>query len=200
MTRSRLQDERQSSSSQPRSNPYYTDAWVEHGPNVHGLGWSSESAQQTRFDVICAAIDTSASVLDIGCGFGDLSARVRGDYVGLDAMEPFIIEALRRYPDRTFVVGDALDTPLPQASHVVASGLMTTHDGAGIAALLDRMWSLAMRSVVFNLWDPNLTPGQLATVAAGVVSSVGCQKWSVRSDYLPHDITVVLHKEGHDQT
>ncbi|MEW5895015.1 MAG: class I SAM-dependent methyltransferase [Candidatus Omnitrophota bacterium] len=47
------------------------------------------------------------SVLDIGCGLGETSEAVSGDYTGVDNSLPRIRFASRQYPSRTFLIGDA---------------------------------------------------------------------------------------------
>ncbi|WP_220483146.1 trans-aconitate 2-methyltransferase [Paenibacillus thiaminolyticus] len=57
------------------------------------------------------------SVLDVGCGTGDLTARIResgAHVVGIDKSEAMIAQARRKYPNLRFIVADA-ECPLPEA-------------------------------------------------------------------------------------
>ena len=57
------------------------------------------------------------SVLDIGCGNGrllDLYIGMIVDYVGIDNSEKQIEEAIKRYPNRVFLTGDALNLPFSE--------------------------------------------------------------------------------------
>jgi ubiquinone/menaquinone biosynthesis C-methylase UbiE len=55
-------------------------------------------------------------VLDVGCGTGFLTRHLRGEVVGLDQSEKMLKMARERVPRATFVRGDALDLPFPDAS------------------------------------------------------------------------------------
>jgi len=58
-------------------------------------------------------------VLDVGCGNGrflDLLGEKKIDYTGVDNSEEQIREAQKKYPDRNFLVADALNLPFPDDS------------------------------------------------------------------------------------
>ncbi len=57
---------------------------------------------------IAANIPSDQSVLEIGCGTGDLTASLKSsDVVGLDFSEEMVLAAQSKYPGRKFVLGDA---------------------------------------------------------------------------------------------
>lgn len=75
-----------------------------HGFSPLSLGWDSTQSQQVRFRKLISAINfDSKSILDIGCGFGDLCAFLISEgieyktYLGWDIVEPFILEARNRF-------------------------------------------------------------------------------------------------------
>lgn len=126
------------------------------------VGWRGIRDQRLRF-ALCsdAAHDVArlASVLDVGCGEGDLAAFVRargftGEYVGIDLLDSMIAAAQQRHPRERFVTGDLLTTTIaPTASArfdlVVACGALSVRvsdDEAEserfIDAMLRRMWAL----------------------------------------------------------
>lgn len=58
-------------------------------------------------------------VLDVGCGNGrflDLLGQKKIDYLGIDNSEEQIREARKKYPDKNFLVADALNLPFPDDS------------------------------------------------------------------------------------
>src|SRR5262245_56839137 len=61
-----------------------------------------------------------AQVLDVGCGTGDLSIalfeKTAAEVVGIDFCEPMLQLAKRKAPQITFLEGDALQLPFPDAS------------------------------------------------------------------------------------
>lgn len=58
-----------------------------------------------------AGVGPGARVLDVACGTGYITERLRGDVVGLDQSASMLAEARRRLPQRSFVQGDGLALP-----------------------------------------------------------------------------------------
>jgi len=80
--------------------------YLVHGYSPLSLGWGCTQHQEIRFSRIIRAVQLSGkSVLDIGCGFGDLCGFLdanRIDYLsykGWDIVDYFINEARQRYSD-----------------------------------------------------------------------------------------------------
>ena len=121
------------SSSRPeQAVSWYAGKVREFGFDHRGLGFRTRSSQQKRFEALEELGDLDgASLLDVGCGFGDFlayldSRGVRCLYTGLDVCEPMIERCRERFPHRQarFIVGDALAfEPDDRYDYVVASGL-----------------------------------------------------------------------------
>jgi SAM-dependent methyltransferase len=137
--------------------------------SVESLGWRNAASQQRRFEVIVEACDfEGASVLDVGCGRGDLKAfleaRVdRFSYLGLEHMPAFVDEARARYagyPETDIVQCDFSAVALPSADCVVASGALGYRcpDADFHLTMIRRMFDAARRAVVFNMLDANAFP------------------------------------------
>ncbi|MGZ4334250.1 MAG: class I SAM-dependent methyltransferase [Gaiellaceae bacterium] len=90
--------------------PHYDDWWLAAARDRPG--WQSE------LDDALATIGAlrPARTLDVACGTGFLTERLRGDVVGLDQSARMLREARRRLPDGTFVQGDALELPFPDGA------------------------------------------------------------------------------------
>jgi SAM-dependent methyltransferase len=75
-------------------------------------GWSDEVA------ALRATIEAlePARTLDVGCGTGFLTRWLPGSAVGLDTAEAMLEIARRQAPEASFVQGDALSLPFPDAS------------------------------------------------------------------------------------
>src|SRR4030042_1546772 len=91
---------------------FYAQRWQEYGYDTRSLGIGSRESQEVRFDVLTQIGDlANASVLDVGCGFGDLHSYLekRGipvRYTGLALQPAFIEEARRRHPGDEFFCTD----------------------------------------------------------------------------------------------
>ena len=52
---------------------FYNSRFQELGYSVSSVGWGSKESQYLRFETLIKGLDlNNKSVLDIGCGFGDL--------------------------------------------------------------------------------------------------------------------------------
>lgn len=137
--------------------------------SVESLGWRDADSQQRRFAVIADACDLDgASVLDIGCGRGDLRAFLDArahdfTYLGLEHVPAFVKEARVRYaahPRTAFVQCDFSAVTLPDADHVVASGALAYRcpDPDFHLTMIRRMFEAARYTVAFNLLDATAFP------------------------------------------
>lgn len=94
----------------------YRERWVQYGYSPASLGWG-KAKQRLRFKKMFEEFDIEQrSILDIGCGFGDLNIHLNllgadYKYLGIDIVKEFISEANRRYrsEDINFVEGEFLN-------------------------------------------------------------------------------------------
>jgi SAM-dependent methyltransferase len=92
----------------------YDDWWL-------GRGSYAERDRPGWDDELAVLIETlrglrPARTLDVACGTGFLTRHLPGDVTGLDASDAMLALACERIPAATFVVGDALDLPFPDAA------------------------------------------------------------------------------------
>ncbi len=140
----------------------YREAVERFGPGFEATLWNTREAQTLRFDVMADLADfTGRTILDVGCGPGDLAARLgeRGvayaRFVGIDAIEGMVEVARKRgLPRCDFLVGDALADPglLGDArpDWVCLSGTLNTMDEDTARRLIRTGFEAATRGVVFN--------------------------------------------------
>lgn len=190
----------------------HRDALLRHGLQPAALYWSSREIQETRFRVLAEiGLASGCSVLDVGCGFGDLARYLAHqglefDYTGID-LSPDLIQAGRGHDPRlTLLEGDIFDLPAEpeRYDYVLLSGALNENladQGAYAFAVIERMFELCRVGVAFNLLDarnawiasrPDLQSHQPDTVLAfcrGLTAH--CQ---LRDDYLDNDFTVYLRR------
>ena len=107
----------------------YDGRFSKNGKSAKSLGWKNRKSQRIRFSNLIELIEghslnwKSCSILDFGCGMGDLLNELRrvgfyGKYTGVDLSENFIDIALKKYEkdeNSSFIIGgvDSL-TELPR--------------------------------------------------------------------------------------
>ncbi len=110
---------------------YYAAKLAAHGPTARGVDWNSEASQALRHRQFLRLLgsESAASVLDLGCGYGDFLRFLReqgftGGYIGYD-IAPEMIAAARRLhgegEDRQWRVGAAPDQ---SADYAIGSGIL----------------------------------------------------------------------------
>ena len=114
------------------------------------LDWASPVTQEARFAVLADNVDLPGkSLLDVGCGLGDLWAylrrrRVEVEYLGVDILEKMVAAARQRHPEARFEQADIFgaDTYEPAAFDVVfCSGAFNLNLGNNLGGVLDRIGS-----------------------------------------------------------
>ena len=83
--------------------------WLGHNlyADKHRPGWAEERAELERWIEHLPAKRT----LDVACGTGFMTRRLRGEVTGLDQSDAMLDVAREQAPAATFVQGDALDLP-----------------------------------------------------------------------------------------
>jgi SAM-dependent methyltransferase len=180
------------------------------------LDWASASSQRARFEVLAdnVALD-GKSLLDVGCGLGDLWGflKERGteaDYTGVDLSEKMLMEARRRYPQGSFVCADIFDAgqaaPLPRESYdvVYCSGVFNLNLGNNegfLPGAVGRLMALASQTLVFNLLHVRARGGDANYAYYDpnqVIQAVSRPGWEMQvlDRYLHNDFTVICHRQG----
>ena len=195
---------------------YYSGKLAEHGATARGVDWKDAASQHTRFDALLTLVeDSTASLLDVGCGFGALlpHARMRGfsgAYLGMDVAPAMVQEALRLHrpdPLARFEQGIASDQP---CDYAVASGIFNvrlTHDTAHWQTYMEEMVALmdrsARRGFAFNCLTSYSDPDRMRPdlhYADPLAWFDHCKRTFARSVALLHDYglwewTLIVRKD-----
>lgn len=143
-----------------RVKTYYDETFKDWGHSVDALSWEDKKKQWLRFQVLSTVIpDEPCSLLDVGCGFGDLQQFLTEQkfsqvtYTGIDVMKPFIDIARKRFPNGNFIEGD-FHTLQQDFDVVLASGpfsLKEADNEAMIRRAIDALWRRTRKALAFNL-------------------------------------------------
>ena len=190
---------------------WYADKVARHGYDHRGLGFRTRSSQEKRFEALLAIGDLhGASVLDVGCGFGDLLAYLRDHgiepvYTGIDLCEPMVRRCRERFEGTrgAFHVSDVLEfVPAKPFDYVVASGIFGL-DAPGARArvrpTLHRMFDWARHGMAANFLScRSAAPvdGRVYVDPAEALQMALDLTPAARLDhsYLPNDFTIYLDK------
>ena len=191
-----------------RLQKFYKDALNQYGSNdARSVHWSDTHGQQTCFLVLGQISDLSGqSVLDVGCGLGDLytfflEKKIDAAYTGIDIVPDFIVDAQERFPTAQFEVKDILSVT-KQYDFVLASGALSfkvADNKKYYFSIIKKMYELAKKGVAFNMlnrdvhiddefynaYDPNEVADFCKTF---------CDNVQIVMDYLPQDFTIYLYR------
>ena len=177
------------------------------------LGWTDPESQQKRFEVLCGIGDLNGkSILDMGCGIGDLKLYLDQhytdfSYVGIDHLPEFIEHAHKKIGDepRTFFfMADFVTDGFPMVDYILASGALSYRSTNRIFpfGIIRKMYMHAKKGVAFNLLDHDHhhypSDHMLRSYNRYEILSY-CLRLAARAElitgYLPDDFTIMLYKE-----
>jgi cyclopropane fatty-acyl-phospholipid synthase-like methyltransferase len=188
---------------------YYKESLAEFGDHdARSVHWSSTENQNIRFMILSQIANLNGmSVLDVGCGLGDLytflkKQNMHVEYTGIDIVPDFINLARIQFPTRHFECKDIF-TVSEKYDYVVASGAMSfkvTDNKKYYFSMIEKMYRIATKGLAFNMlnhgthiddqtyasYDPNEIADFCKTLSDNVQIVV---------DYLPQDFTIYLYKE-----
>lgn len=145
----------------------YREAFKKHGRSEEALLWG-KNKQAVRFAALCRHIpDCPGSLLDYGCGLGDLIPWLRAHrpamtYTGADAVGEFIASNRTAFPGHDFRLITIPGDVIGRFDHVVCSG-------------------------VFNLNPDRDHESHWLHVRAAVLALFAKTKISLHIDFLAHD-------------
>lgn len=206
---------------------YYEGLLAKHGDSHLALDWNSRESQRLRFQIlkelfIYGKKNSGVSVLDIGCGFGDLYGYFKAEgllsrhkisYTGYDISPKILEVARKKYPDARFELKDILaDRQVPQFDYVFCSGALNIRTTGKaehlelVKEMIFRMYDLARHGLGANFLGEGMMPvADPEDLSSGryfffspeqILSYVRfvCGRYILRHDYHAGDFTVYLFK------
>ncbi len=182
----------------------FFNAAIAHYPATDAkiVGWSNKENQDKRFEVITQALDfNDLSVLDVGCGVGDLvgylnNNKINSHYYGIDLHKEMVRMAKEKFATANF---DCLELSEVEGKYdvVVASGpfnLLVSNNIAYVQDVIAKMYQVANKAVAFNLLSSfapfGLRFSDFYYYSPTEIFNYCMKKYKnvvIRHDYLPHD-------------
>ncbi|MDR3347300.1 MAG: class I SAM-dependent methyltransferase [Helicobacteraceae bacterium] len=183
----------------------YTELFKQYGNDTRSLHWNNEQTQALRFKQLLRAQDfKGGTLLDIGCGLGDLyaflqSEKIGVNYLGIDIVPPFIAHAKRRFMSARFELRNILNTPLCEHfDYVFASGLFAFANRDFFVEMSKTAFKVAKKAWIFNLYTPNGDDPRFLDIsykeAIGNIKSLMPSFIEVKTDYLDRDTTYFVYR------
>lgn len=130
---------------------------VWNGGNTEELewGWKNKPKQTEKME-LASTLVMGCSVLDFGCGIGDLYGYLRrkgydGSYLGVDQSNAMLVRARVQNPDGKFIAGN-LYGPLDLPSFDTVVCLDVLHHQPDLEPGFSRLLSLAEKCLIVTLW------------------------------------------------
>jgi SAM-dependent methyltransferase len=197
---------------------YYASKLAEHGSTPQGVDWNGTDSHQTRHRQFLHLLKESpnASIIDLGCGFGDFlrflrAAGHQGRFVGYDIAPSMIAKARELHgesEDHQWRIGAE---PTDVADFAIASGIFNVKgdipDEAWtryIHRTIELLAAAGRRGFAFNVLStssdpdrrrPNLYYADPAATLAYCLSRYG-RSIALLQDYGLYEFTVVVRHAG----
>lgn len=176
------------------------------------LGWENQEAQELRFKVLERVIFPHASILDVGCGLGNLYDYLRNrgynfGYTGVDILPEMIFRAKEKNPQQEFLCTNIFTDDLLASRKfdiVYASGIFNIELGNNddfLRSALRKFVSLSDKFVVFNLLHCRSktkeagyyyqSPDNVRQLLA-CMENVNSENVVFADDYLDNDFSTIL--------
>lgn len=180
------------------------------GISEQSLGWGTKGRARLRYEILTSQWDlNNSTVLDFGCGFGDLFDHITDKgasvkYTGIDINPNFITIAKEKHGDRaTFYEKNLLTDGIDEEFDFVFSSGVFNHvleDNEGfIKAAFEKFNKIAKKGFALNFlsdkvafqyeYTYHVSPAFILDLAYKYSNNV-----VLRNDYMPYEFTIFINK------
>lgn len=193
-----------------RISNWYADRYNQYGYSPESLDWGKKGREHVRFKALCGIGDLQGkSILDVGCGFGDLYGYLKsqgwtGEYYGIDIVKEFIAEGQQRFPGANLRCGDFETIEFDRRfDYAFASGIFNIkleYDNWDfVMGTLTKMFALTDRGCVADFmtsWVDWQQPNAFHADPAVLINKIRAltNRFIIKQDYMPYEFAVFLYK------
>jgi SAM-dependent methyltransferase len=188
---------------------FHKELIKEYGEGTkEALGWKTPEGQRIRFEILSGIGDlNNCSVLDAGCGYGDLKGYLhekypQARYFGIEQIPGILQTAIDRYshlPETVFFEGDFSSADLPAVDYILASGSLSyrNSDGLFIVKMIEKLFNSCRIGFGFNLSGSHeKTDGLLIAYNPVFIKEICLtlsDKVILKSGYYEDDFTIFMY-------
>lgn len=192
-----------------RVNEFYLGHLEKNGvESAQTLNWTTKRHQLLRFNTLArlGKID-GHSLLDVGCGLGDLygflqDQKINVDYYGIDIVPEFIKQAKKKYPGINVEIQDIFKID-KRYDYAIASGSFSftvENNDAFYKSIIRKMYDLVNLGIGFNMLDGDYyNSDEIYAVYDAEEILDYCRTFAARAylirGYSEGDFTVFLYKD-----
>jgi SAM-dependent methyltransferase len=201
---------------------HYKKKFLEFGPTAKGVDWGNDQDVLFRHKLMYNLIlndhynthnKSSASLLDVGCGYGAFCEFLEKnscdvDYTGIDVVEEMIAYAKQNHPSAKFSVGDFMSVEnTGEYDYIICNGILTQKLTTSIIEmdrfannLMTKMYSKARKGIAFNIMSSKVNfmvanlyyrhPADILTFCLNELST----KVRIEHSYPMYEYTVYVYK------
>lgn len=191
-----------------RIQSFYQESFKRYGhQDARSVRWGNNHDQQKRFAVLSQVMPLEGkSILDVGCGLGDLfkflsQQQIACHYTGIDIVHEFIAAASHNYPRATFLHQDVFEVDRPYDVVLCSGGLsFKVKDNLNYyQSMIKVMYGLAKQAVAFNMLDNRIHSDDdiyaaYSPIAIADFCDTVADRVQIVTDYLPQDFTIYMYK------
>jgi SAM-dependent methyltransferase len=189
---------------------FFNESLRRYGYDPRSLGWIP-GTQEARFRALTAIGDLEGcSVLDVGCGFGDLyeylcRSGIEVDYTGVDLCPDFLEIARQRHPKANFIAADfeeaTIDGRFDWAFESGVFNYRVSGHETFVRNMIRKMFRAATRGIAIDFLNRRggiLSAGLYHPDPAEIYAQ--CSKLSrrvtLRCDYKPTEFCIYLYRDA----
>jgi 2-polyprenyl-3-methyl-5-hydroxy-6-metoxy-1,4-benzoquinol methylase len=189
---------------------YYQNLFEHYGLSPRSVGWGTKNGKQSiRFEILCGIGNLSnSSMLDVGCGFGDLygflkSKKIKLNYHGIDINENLIEMGKKIYPNAFLEYRDFEIQKFNKKFDWVLSSGITSHGStySHLTNIMKEMFNICKKGFSMNFVSNNVnykSNDLFYSSPEKIISIVKkfSNRYVLRHDYMPYEFTLYVYKNN----
>jgi SAM-dependent methyltransferase len=198
---------------------HYQTLLQQHGFSPKSVQHIDRKSQYKRFEILCEIDLNASSIIDVGCGLGDMYQYLQeknflGKYLGVDFLPDFIklsSERFNKVPQASFSVCDLEKDKLPlEYDYIFLSGVFNnklSNNESFMRNTINKMFASCNKGIAFNAMstyvdyqDPELyysNPLEIFDFCKRNLTKniVLRHEYIVKENSIPFEYTIYLYKE-----